>query len=481
MHGSCKSHPHFYYFLAIGRVFLPFLTCPVWSGVRTLDGLSLVRLVMVGMFAFTAFLLCQWLRKNSISTIQSILVSVTIFLLPPFQSLLLLVSYSAFPLGLMASLFAGLMGWEGAQRVTGDWKSLLNRYSFLAIALLFFSMGCYTPLSTFYFAVIAAPLIQAFPSEGLRIRKQLYLFGVFFAAAAAYALFSKMTYAIVPSMVQIPKDVLGAHHIEVVKNLRAKVPIFSTSVFLGLSLWEIPPSKGLSLAMAAILLLGVAVRLLNSFRKEGTTLFRRPGTILGGFFIALLFPLAMLPHLAAEFYLLSYRMIGTLYALIVITLFFAIREIALTFFGKIGNFVISSVLLVSALLGVQKSQASVRNYIVVPSQTELRYIKGALEKKDLVSVQNIYVMRPPVGNFLGATRYVPTCDDEFGLMTSTFPQNITGLIRLVLREMGVGERELERIKISTGFEDKVELRRDPQTIVIDMNQVYRELYSKAVQ
>jgi len=63
------THPQFYFFFAIGRVFFPLIARPLWMSVDTVRGLNFGRFVNVFALAIAAFIFCRWLQRNSISRI----------------------------------------------------------------------------------------------------------------------------------------------------------------------------------------------------------------------------------------------------------------------------------------------------------------------------------------------------------------------------------------------------------------------------
>jgi hypothetical protein len=479
--GDCRTHPHFNFFFVTGRFFMPLLLCPLYSWVKTINDLGIFRFMTVGMFAIAAFFFCRWLQKNSINAIQSILITVTIFVMPPFQAYLVFASHFSTALGVVASLGAARLSWRGAQGMTDTWRSVLNRTTLFAVILSFFSMGFYTPLCTFYFAAIAVPLIRSFPSEGLRIRKALYLFGVFFTAAALYFVLAKLSFEILTSLLQLDKEMLGGHRVAIVtskSDVVWKIPLFFNALYLAFNLWQNPPSTQMPWVVATVLLLGTAAGAVNLWRKEKQ--FARTGSVilLKGIVILSLFPLALLPNLAAQFFFLAYRFTSALYALTIVTLFFAIQQMSSAFLGKRGNFAVGLIFLFFAVIGVQKAQANIKDYFIAPSQAELKLLRSTFEERDLEKVRNIHVNIPTIGNFLGAAHNLPTCDDEFGVMTSTYKQVVPGLVRFVLKEFGLAIEEMDRIKISGGtYQNGLN---NAQTLVIDMDQLNRDLYSKYV-
>ena len=477
MGGSCRSHGQFYYAISIGRVFFPILACPLWLFVKTVHDLCLGRLINVGMLSISAFFFCQWLRKHSISPVLSWLVTLTLFTLPTFQTQVDLVNSFPHTVGVLASIGAGFMAWRGAQVR----ESFFNRYTFLATALTFFSMSISTALSTFYFPVIAVPLILSSDWKDWRGRRLLHLFGPFFVAAALYLPFAKLTYTFVPFWFKIPKSTVlsWGHRVAITRNIPRKIPLFLNAFYIALNLWNILLSYRFALVTAAVLLSGAALGFVDLLKRADFQGPARGRAFLKGLLILSLFPLAMLPNLTADFYLLSYRMISALCALTVVALFFAIRKLCFTFLGRIGNFAVGLVFLFFAVTGIYKAQSNLRNFIVAPTQAELKYIQSVLQKNDLREVRRIHVIRPNPGNFLGASRNLPTCDDEFGLLTSTFRQNVPGLIRCVLRESGLGTDAIRKIKISSGLYYKSGMSR-PHMIVVDMKKLYNELYKNFI-
>ncbi len=115
--------------------------------------------------------------------------------------------------------------------------------------------------------------------------------------------------------------------------------------------------------------------------------------------------------------------------------------------------------------GVFQAYDNILQYRIIPSQNELAYIKKQLRRQDLYRFQRVHFIRPDPKMYEAFRRY-----DEFGVPTTAYKQDIPGILKCALREIG-----LEPFfwyfypRITQGASDHLPI--DAGTLIIDMNDV----------
>jgi len=446
--------------------------------VDTVRGLNFGRFVNVFALAIAAFIFCRWLQRNSISTMESLLLTVFIFSMPTFQTQVILVNSFPHMVALIAAISAGLIAWR--TKWSNGWGSLVSKYDLFTLALLLFATATYTPSAMFYYVVLSIPLIQLHGDDHFSMRRWMVIFSLPIFAGLIYFLFAKLTFATVPQLVQIPESMVGGHRVELTKDITKSFSLFARVAFAAFNLWNVVPSSAFALVVGFLTLLGVMGLVTNSIGTERMTSQQLKTYFhllkVRGLFIVCLFPLSILPILVADYGWPSLRSISAMSALVVILVFSAIGRLASVFAGHKG-LVRTLTLALLCIISVYHAEYNLQHFIVSPASKELQYVKIGLENHDFASVRRIHVIRPPGFNFLADEYQLPMNTDEFGFVTSANPANITGLIRCVLKELGLGPMYIGKIKISSSPYGKHEIKQDDKTIVLNMSKMYERLCS----
>jgi len=347
------------------------------------------------------------------------------------------------------------------------------------LLLLYISMATYTPMAMFYWVSVAVTLIFSYSYTVYRLKKWCYVFSLPFLAGGGYFVIAKILYV----FQHIPADILGEHYVELRLNhalLGKDIKLLKNAVFAAFNLWNVIPSLDFVLCITLLIAIGLVGLLCSRSQSPGAAQKHRsgiglPSSIFRCLAVIALLPLTIFPHLVSTSPFMSLRAISAMTALTVIMLFFSIRYLCFILLTVKKNEVVILILVILVMLSSHYARANIQKLMVLPAHEELKYIKATLGSADIYNTDRIVVIKPRSGNYLVQKHRLPIGGDEYGFLTSAHPQNIVGLVRCALGELGVGPRRIKDIEIATTSANPESLNNDKRTLVIDMNVVYNRM------
>ncbi|HEC70160.1 MAG TPA: hypothetical protein ENI31_07765 [Candidatus Omnitrophica bacterium] len=452
---GCSTHPQFDYFFFIGRPLFPILVCPFWMAVERIRVLNLVRLFNILALSISAFLFFKWLTKNSLKRVESLLLTLIIFSLPTFQTQVVLANSFPHTVALIFSILAGFFLYKGSFNLNTFKDFLNNRYIFSSLVFLILTLMIYPPLAMFSWVIALVPLLYKEDFFKLERKKFFYIVFLVLIACGIYFLYLKINSSILENK-KIPSEIIGEHYVRLTFNLGRSFLLFIKGFFSSLCLWRVIPNKMLALFSLSIILSGFIVKSIKFARREGLRFFfRNVDKIL---YLALFLPLSMLPNLVSPLYVISYRMLSAISSVVVLFLFFSLRELSVFLLRRKANLFINIILFTSLLWGAYLAHYNYNNFIILQSKKELNYLKESLRRYQGEKIKAVNIVRPRFFNFLHYRQTFPTDVDEFGLLSSSFPQNIKGMFRCAVKEAKIDLRRMID-------------RKSSQVLTIDMDKV----------
>ena len=256
-------------------------------------------------------------------------------------------------------------------------------------------------------------------------------------------------------------EITCGHKVALSFNMIQSWDKFYKASLAALHLWAVTPHYFIA-AIALSLILTAALIKIVQFRHNNDH-----NVIWRFIFLLLTVPLSLLPILAADYNVLSYRMISALTAIVIIMIYFSL-DIILKTLAVIGcrKGVINLILIVLVVVYIHQCRFNITNYMIGPANSEFSFIESNLKKTKLKYLDTIHVIRPEHPNWLPRTLIG---GDEFGFRSSASSQNIKGLITLALIEAGADKKEIDRIKITSDTGCSKAVVPDRKTLVFNMN------------
>lgn len=427
---SCSDYKISKIMNELGRFIGGYLTCYVWMFVNTLSDARLARFINIFLLSILAFTTYLWLCKNRIDRVPSLLLSIMIYTLPTFQSLVSIVNGIMHFLGLLLSIASVLLAYKAL--FTPLAFSVKLMLTTISAALLLLTLHMHQSFVLFYWPLIAVLLLRATLQSWRQWRLPIfYLFCVNLFAQIVFFILFIAFYA-------------TPHAIGYSGGINASPALYAEKLgwfFRGplldaLNLWNIFPLKTIAAAVAALLISGLLMESVGIYRNSAESLLKRLSFIFSKILLLLsLFPLCMLPYLLIPRNLAFYRSLTGLSPLIVILLFFGVVNISNFFIGsdKVKERLLFITLGLACLTGIFYAHTNVKNYIVIPQALEFGYIKNMLQQADLSKIKQIHVIHSEMGVPLYSreVRY-----DEFGTSATSYPWDIINIIKAALIDMG---------------------------------------------
>lgn len=438
----------------IGRPVAGYLLRELRTLVGSVSDANIVRFITVAILSIVATLLYLWMTKNSIKRVNALLLTVVIFTLPAFQ--VQVVWLTAAP-GTYAALAAAISGLFGANLRGGGWIRKII-FVFFSIVAGLVSLATHQTAAMFYWVVGAVMLVSIdvrFWRQ--RLRSILYFFAVSFVTIGVY-------FAAASLLIDQPEGWAATPYSwAVTADFAGKASWFLRSPLLdAVNLWNIFPTAAFALGFALVLGAGLLCDILSSVRGVHEADERRAlvGSCLWRFgLLLLLFPLSLLPNLAAKGTTSSYRSLVALSPVIVIALYWGLSRLFYFAFFRRSDILISSLLGLAALTGFFAASYTITNYYVLPHTMELKYFMMSLQNSDLEKYEEIHVLEPE-------DRSVRCRYDEFGAMPTLYSQDIPKIVRAALTELG--KTEFVDIAVSSSTR-AVPILQNEQALLIDVS------------
>ncbi len=420
-----RDHPFFLNSLYSGRFIGAFMAVGYDLLVQTVEDLNLLRLISLFYLSVSAFICYLWTRPYFNNKFNSFLFSLTIFTLPPFQTLVSrgVGVYAITPI--LVTILAAY--WAGKASYSKRLKMLLtNKYAIGAVMTLLFALMVHQAAAMFYW-VMTALLILPEMSSGYKAFKQrvINFFCIGLSSIFIYGLilvFSK-------SYISLPSSALYNPFV-VSKIDLGKIKWFLTEpLFNSLNLWDIFPTiKNASLVIFFILFTCL-MYILRTFNKSSMIRI-----FFNVFVFTALILLSFLPNLLSTFRSSVYRCCVALTSMVLIILLLAFNY-WISFFPKHRQkFMMTFILMLGCFYGIYKANYNVLEYRVIPNYLELEYLKKTLQAHDLTKYQRILIVMPSKYKTQSPSRFRY---DEFGVTSTYFFDDIPFVLKCALNEIGM--------------------------------------------
>lgn len=420
-------HPFMLTDTLLGRITNAFMEQGLYHVINLIGDLNAVRFLAILFFAIGGTLVAMVLARGGFSWIEAFLMAGIIFTLPPFQ---VLAAYAAAASKILALIFSASAAWIAlAVPTEGTYiKRFASRQIGLAVFLLFLAFTIYQSLATYFFVMVLIYFV--FPADedsSIRERRFEHLAVVGLAGLGVYFLYLKSFEGFAARF--IPQDLSYspyAMNFDLIANLTwfAREPLFNA-----LNIWEIFPNTRNVVFVCSIIVVASFIRLgmflqIRGGKGSGKLYFKM--MLYVGVIGALLI-LSFLPNLLAAHKVAFYRCCAALTSMLVIFLFWAIRECVSLVPPAQRKWVFPGILFLLMIYGTVQARANIMEYRIIPSQTEYEFIYKALERVELKRISRLDFIVPQEADL--KSRY-----DEFGVPTSFFPQDYKGLFNVIFEQ-----------------------------------------------
>lgn len=462
--GVCKSYAEYDFLVyQTGRLLFPYIFCVLDYFTQSLADANIIRGLSVILLSLLSFLLFLWLRKNSIKTTHSLLLSIIIFTLPPFQVTVSNIGAMAMLISALAAALAGITVFKGISYSERKGWIINNKYAFLAILLLILSLLIYQASAMFYWVMIAILLINIKSIEWVGWKYKIYhLFFIPTIAIGIYFIYAKVNFILFGYDHPQYSIILSNDYFE-------KIKLLFYFLFDALNLWNIFPTNLFAGITISIILLGIFFSIIKTV-KERKEIPISKLLISSGFhkyfLIICLIPLSMLPALATRWVIPSFRIELALTSLMVVILFWALKKSASMLRAPSKNLVLSAILLPVSLVSIYNAHFNTMNYFVFNSTVELMFIKSSLYQNDIKKYERIHIIHLPAQG--GNSIIAPTSRYEFAvpignylILVNTFVNELPEEKRSAVKKI------LSNGKLTVSSKENYKVFEEP-TLVIDM-------------
>lgn len=460
---SCSDYQISKVMNELGRFVGGYLTCYIWMFVDTINearGARFVNVLLLSALAFTTYL---WLCKNQTDRVHALLLSVMIYTLPTFQSLVSIVNGIMHFIGLLLSMASILLAYKALSiSVSKRSKAILI---FVSIVLLLITLHMHQSFTLFYWPLVAILLLRITAESWRQWRLPIiYLFGINLIAQFLFFVLYKKFY-------ETPYAVGYTGTISV-HLIYEKVKWFLHEPLVdALNLWNIFPSPTVTILVAAVIIIWIFAEAAMTIRGGSGLVREKIFIIFSKFFLLLcLLLLCQLPYLVIARSLSFYRGLAGLAPLIVIMLFGAVSYLLHFLEAGVARKAITSVLVICCMTGIFYAHNNVMNYIVIPQTVELRYIKSQLQQSDLSHIRQVHIIHSRIGDplYSDTPRY-----DEFAVSATSYETDVPNMVNVALNELDKGSF-MSDIVITQGTDDRIPFY-DERLLVIDMR-AFRYFY-----
>ncbi len=471
--GSWERHTFANYSLLIGRPVAGLILTWLNWGIDSFFDLAVYRLTNVVILALCCFIGMMFLNKLFKRQEHALLISLAVFTLPPFQSIVSIAAAGPCLLSVLWVSGACLL----LDRIPDNkisFKDKSGRSFISSVILIILALMIHQSVAAFYWFLTMVIFLANFNGN----KKRINIF--IMAGVAAYFLYAGYILLARPFFF---KENLGDYSPYQLSTDYAdkllwllKEPLVNVFNF-----WNIFPSRLFALVIAGFLLFSFAIYLYKYFFKKklmsgdqqanacGTTIssispagtsslgeipprstfisapadvafcWRGKKEILYQCIIAAgIFVLSFLPNLVSLKNAAFYRCLVSVGAIALILAVLCLRLwVDIIVPGKFRERVLTFLLIFLCLWGGYKAFSNIYFYRSVPSAAEYKYIKGAMHKADSNLYNRIYFIMPD--SHLVKGRY-----DEFNVPSTSFASDIRHIVTCVLREMAQ-EKGLEII------------------------------------
>jgi hypothetical protein len=434
-HLSCDRHPQFYSFFLIGRPLYAYLNCYFGTLITSLHDAILVRAIGLMVVISCAIWIIRVLRDVGTPGIVAMVAACALIWLPGFQ-LFIAMSQAApilftLPLGILS--FVELRAGCAAINRRHTWPA--SHHFVFSILSLLLATQIYQHMTSLIFCFVFAAVWPMGPKSRQSGRQLIAgSIGVFGAQGILYLL---VYHAIIaPFFTQLSGLTLAeasasdhARDIAISTNISAKLDLLYALTPNTFALWLAGPPVAfygavIGLAVASV----VAVFILDV--GNGRYQADSPSWAFAAEKLAWLVVLALLvnaPNLIAKNYTLALRGEVPYQWLIVLLLLLTGWRLANALGGTVAHRVAGTALASFTTIGLCTASWNLYRNLVLVNAGEFRFIQQELRDYIPTKAAPACVISPGLSN-VGAMSHPETQTDEFGKLTTMFPQDVPWII-----------------------------------------------------
>ncbi len=481
---SCWDYPLSAFPLILGRPIPAIFLCLSGKQIEYVKDVALFRFLSLILIGIVSTILYNWLKLFNVKLVMRWLFCLAIITLPSFQFYAggFAVTAPYMPFGIMLSVGAAMILWQPVFEPE-RFKITNNKFKIiLALLMLTISFLSYQANAFYFMSLVSVPILQKKISKISELKRFIiYYYSVFASALIIHTgIFKLFLYFTLKGKETNQIPYIGG----VVKDIFGKLKWFFSEPFVNaLNLWNLWPSTKVTILVLLVITSGIFLEIIeesSEFSKDNKpkAIIINSGIKYG--LILSLIPITSLLNLIVETNFPVYRTTGSLSTLLLILFIFSLQRSLYWIFGNVFKLypfrqklaLITTVFVVS--LGVLTASYNSRYLFAENSVKELNYIELEISRHiseyGKESLYHIHVIRPITSIFYNY-RY-----DEIGSSTTSFWQDIPGIIRCAMKELRIDTKYINKIKITssspntnTQVVDDQKIPKDPIALIIDMN------------
>jgi hypothetical protein len=439
-HLDCRQHPQFNSFFLFGRPLYAYLNCFLGTFITNVQDAIIVRAIGLSVEIASVIWIARILRGSGMPAMVAIVAACALIWLPGFQFFTAMTQATCivFSLPLVVLAFVELRaGCAALQRRDADGAS--NHLLFSVLALLI-AANIYQQITSLIFCLVFATVWQYGPK--LRKAGRLLIagsIGVFGVQGIVYLL----TYRFITAHLffrytgqSVAEASAGDHarDIALSTDIGAKLHLFYALTPNSFGLWLAGPPVAFYMAVIVLSAAAVCTCFILDLRADREHSKRMSWAF--AFekltWLAALVLLANAPNLVAKSSTLALRDVLPYQWLIVLLFLSTGWRVAEAVGGVAAHRIAAVVLGFFTAIGVCASSWNLYRNFVMPSAGEFRFIQKSLGDYVPTATAPVCVIQPGVLN-VGALAHPETQVDEFGKLTTMFPQDVPWIVSAAVK------------------------------------------------
>jgi hypothetical protein len=461
-HFSCRAHPQFAFFFLVGRPFYAYLNCFFGALITTLQHAVVVHAIGVMIAVLSAIWIVRVLRELGMPVMVATVAACALVWLPGFQFFIAMTQATSivFALPLVVLAFVELrVGSAALDRMD---LRLASRHLTYSTLWLLVGAEIYQQMASLIFCFVFAAVWKLGPDlrRGGRvlIASSIGVFGVqgvlyvltYYAVTAR--VFSRMT----GQTLAEASAVDSTREIVLSADVGAKLHLLYELTPNSFALWFVGAPVAFYGTVAALCAIAVFTGFILDIRTSG----KRPDPMAWAFafekltWLGGLVLLVNAPNLVAKSDSLLLRHMVPYQWLIVLLLLSTGWRLAAAIAGAAAYRVGAAALACFAVVGLGSASWNLYRNMVVPNAGEFRFIQQALGDYVPTASAPACVIQPDVVN-VGAFDHAQSRMDEFGKLTTMFPQDVPWIVSAAVKsrtgQINGNSRVLKPAELPTKF------------------------------
>lgn len=392
--------------------------------VNSVDDLKWIRLITMALFSICGVFGISVFKKIFDSDIVAFCLTWSILTLPPFQVMIFYAGVAHNAVGILLSCLSVACVQNAIKEECQLGKSKVIKI-ILALVLMLLAFNLYASTAAFYWVGVFLIYVVMFKDKQSNIKRTMIaLFSIGVASQIIYFIFIKALNV----LMDFSTEVYGLYNPYVTAdNYFEKMLWFIKEPMANaLNFWNIFPRPDVT---AGVLLFSIIGLVITLRRKD---FIENKGRVLigSGIFVATLL-LSFSPNIVAQGEAPWYRCSAGAFALVMVGVVLVLNQWTHLMKEK-GRSVFVTVVVILTLFGTLQTTKSVLYYRVLPSFTELKYLKDLLKDTTSNEFSHIHIIQPDIGKI--KRRY-----DEYGMPTTAVIPNLYAFSTAALREVALKE------------------------------------------